>query len=138
MGRQQQVRARNGRGDEVAIQTHDTDAPMLPVNSLRELHEFRPDLVDFVVTQTEKEADFRRSSVKRINVFVLIERLFGMFCAVFIGVFGIIGGGYVGLHGQPILGGTIATAALGTLAVAFIKKNQTQNSNGGKQNPPRK
>jgi hypothetical protein len=111
---------------------------MLPVTSLRELHEFRPDLVDFVVVQTEKEADFRRSSVKRINTYVLIERLFGMFCAVFIGVAGIIGGGYVGLNGQPILGGTIATAALGTLAVAFVRKNQAQNSNGGKPTPSRK
>jgi hypothetical protein len=130
MARQQQVQARNGKGEEVAISTHDTDAPILPVVQLEKLNQFRPDLVDFVVEQTKIEADFRRKTSVRINYFILIERLVGMLCALAIGAFGIIGGGYVGLHGQPLLGGTMATAALGTLAVAFIRRNQAATQNG--------
>jgi hypothetical protein len=122
MAKQQQVRAKNGRGDELAVDTHESDSPILPAVQLERLHQFRPDLVDFVVDQTKQEAEFRRATTQRRDRFMLTERLFGMVCAVIVCTIGVVGGGYVGLHGQPVLGGTIATAALGTLAVAFIRK----------------
>lgn len=129
MGRSQQVRARNGRS-EVAISTHETDALILPVAQLEQLHQFRPDLVDFVIQQTQLESEFRRNSHITINRFIALERILGILCALSIGIFGIIGGGYVGLHGQPILGGTITTAALATLAIAFLKnRNSSDQSN---------
>lgn len=131
MARTQQVQARNGKGEELAISTHDTDSPILPVAQIEKLNTFRPDLVDFVIQQTEKEAEFRRAMTQKVNSWIFVERMFGMICALLVGVFGIIGGGYVGLKGQPILGGTIVGAALGTLALAFIKKSP-------KENPPEK
>lgn len=136
MSRSQQVRAKNDKGDEVAISTHDTDSPILPVAQLEKLHQFRPDLVDFVIEQTRCEAEFRRSISFRTNKYIFIERILGMFCALFLGVFGIVGGGYVGLHGEPYLGGGIVTAALTTLAVAFIKKNSQENPK--KETPQKK
>jgi len=50
------AQAKNSRGDELTLHAQDTDAPILPVASLEHLHEFRPDLVDFVITQTATEA----------------------------------------------------------------------------------
>lgn len=126
MSRSHQVQAKNNKGDELAITTHDTDSPLLPVAQLEKLHQFRPDLVDFVVEQTKAEAEFRRRTSDRINAYIFLERFFGTFCALAVGICGIVGGGYVGLHGEPVLGGTIASVALGTLAVAFISKNQAK------------
>jgi hypothetical protein len=127
MGRTQQVQAKNGKGEELAISTHDTDSPILPVAQIEKLNAFRPDLVDFIVQQTKNEAEFRRFTTAKINSYVFIERMFGMVCALLIGILGIFGGGYVGLHGEPYLGGGIVTAALGTLALAFIKRNSQEN-----------
>lgn len=123
MAKQHHIRARNTKGDELAVDSHETDSPILPAAQLERLHQFRPDLVDFVVEQTKEEAEFRRHTTIRRDGYILAERLFGMFCAVLICVIGVVSGGYVGLHGQPTLGGTIAVTALGTLAVAFIKRS---------------
>jgi hypothetical protein len=47
-----QARAKTRTGDELTVQAHESDALMLPVEQLERLHGFRPDLVDFIVTQT--------------------------------------------------------------------------------------
>ncbi|HDO1376304.1 TPA: hypothetical protein P2R00_003605 [Aeromonas veronii] len=122
MAKQHQVRAKSANGSELAVSSHDSDSPILPVAQLEKLHSFRPDLVDFVVEQTKIEAEDRRARTKRVDRYILTERLFGMVCSVFVCGIGVIGGGYVGLQGQPWLGGIIASAALGTLAVAFIRR----------------
>lgn len=115
------MRAKTTDG-ELAVSSHDSDSPILPVAQLEQLHSFRPDLVDFVIKQTELEAEHRRKQVVRVDYFIFTERVVGMVCAVVVCSIGVVGGGYVGLHGQPWLGGVIASAALGTLAVAFVRK----------------
>lgn len=122
MAKQVQARAKSNNGSELALSAHESDSPILPITQLEQLHQFRPDLVDFVVEQTRREADHRRSRELTVNRYVFIERLSGMACAVLVCIIGVVGGGYVGLQGQPWLGGTIATAALGTLAVAFLRR----------------
>lgn len=108
------------RGRELTLSQHDTDSPLIPVAQLERLHQFRPDLVDWVVQQTQTEAEYRRSESKRINSFIFVERLIGQICAFLIGVAGIGGGSYVALAGQPWAGGTIASLALTGLAVVFL------------------
>ncbi|MGL4449095.1 MAG: hypothetical protein ACRCYV_10085 [Aeromonas sp.] len=122
MAKQQQLRAKNTNGDELAVSSHESDSPILPVAQLEQLNKFRPDLVDFVVEQTTLEARHRRERGDRVDKYVFWERMFGMTCAVLVCGIGVIGGGYIGLHGQPWLGGVIASSALGTLAVAFIRR----------------
>ncbi|MGL4349395.1 MAG: hypothetical protein ACRC8Q_09135 [Aeromonas sp.] len=124
MAKQHQIRAKSANGNELAVSSHDSDAPFLPVAQLQQLHSFRPDLVDFVVEQTKLEAEHRRGMTTRINRYVLIERIFGMLCSVIVCGIAVIGGGYVALQGQPIVGGTIASVGLGTLAVAFLRRKQ--------------
>lgn len=70
--------------------------------------------------QTKAEAEHRRKQNSRINAFIFVEHILGIVAAILIGALGVAGGIYAGLHNQPVLGGTIATVALGTLAVAFI------------------
>ncbi|MDR0701956.1 MAG: hypothetical protein LBF61_06010 [Azoarcus sp.] len=119
--RQTQVSVRDKDG-ELFAQQQESDTPFLPVQQLERPHAFRPDLVNWVVQETEREAAYHRRTNLTINRYVFIERMAGMFFACGVGLVGIIGGGYVALHEQPWAGATIAGAMIGSLAVAFLRK----------------
>ena len=108
------------RNKEVVLQQSESDSPALPVAQLEKLHNFRPDIVDWVKDQTQIEAEHRRSQNSRINRYVFIERIVGQVFAFLIGIVGVLGGGYVAMHNQPGAGATISTAALTGLAVVFV------------------
>jgi len=109
-----------GRSGEMVVQDNHSDAPLLPIAALERLHQIRPDRVDWVLDQTQIEAETRRKEQHRINTFVFCERMLGMLCALAIGACGILGGVYAALNGHDWLGGVIATATIGTLAVSFL------------------
>jgi uncharacterized membrane protein len=104
----------------VAVQQHDTDSPLLPIEHIERLNQINPDHVKWLLDQTQAEAEHRRVQESRINVFVFIERVGGLIFAAVTGLSGMVGGAYVVLHGSPWAGVSIATATIGTLAVAFI------------------
>lgn len=116
------ARATNGKGEELQVHHQESDAPIVYTNELEKLHSFRPDLVDWVVTMTTKEAEERRKQTSRTNKFIFVERILGQIFAGVIGICGIVGGGYVALNGAPAAGATIASITIGTLAVSFIFK----------------
>lgn len=124
MARHNQTKVQTQKGG-LTVTEHTTDAPLLPVADIEKLHQFRPDLVDFIIVQTEIEATQRRKNINRVNTMIFIEHLIGKIGAFLLGLAGITGGIYAGLHGQPWLGGVIASATIGTLAVAFLK-NQSK------------
>ena len=108
---------------ELTVQQHETDSPVIPVAAMERLHAFKPEAVDWIINQTQIEAEYRRAETKRTNTFVFIENFFGQLCALAIGLAGVGGGIYAAVAGQPIAGATIATAALAGLGLAavFIK-----------------
>jgi len=120
MSKQTQVRASN-KDHNLAIQQVETESPLLPVSQLEHLHAFRPDLVDWVVKEAQSEAEYRRREGHIVNMYVFVQRILGQLLAFSLGVIGIVGGGYIALHGQPWAGGTIATAIITGLAVAFLR-----------------
>ncbi|MDP0373008.1 hypothetical protein Q7Y31_08070 [Glaesserella parasuis] len=63
------AQARDSRGNEIAIASTNSDSPLLPVEQLERLHQFRPDLVDFVVNETQEEAKTRRNENRKINFY---------------------------------------------------------------------
>ena len=87
---------------------------------IEQLHKFRPDAVDWIIQQTQIEADYRRKETQRLNTFTLVERILGQVFALIIGLTGIVGGSYVALNGQPAAGGTIASVAITGLAAVFL------------------
>ncbi len=113
-----------GRGGEITHQQQETDSPIIPVQHLERLHQFKPDAVDWILQQTEREADHRRAEERRVNTFVFTEGIFGQICALLIGVAGIAGGSFVALNGQPWAGGFIASLAITGLAAVFIQEHQ--------------
>lgn len=108
------------RERELTVQQHETDSPIIPVAQIERLHHFRPDLVDWIFSQTQVEAEYRRSESKRVNTFVFIERVLGQIFALLIGLGGIIGGVYAATNGQPWAGGIIASLAITGLAAVFL------------------
>lgn len=120
MSRQTRAELENAKG-RLTVSNHDSDAPILPIGQIEQLHKFRPDLVNWMFDQTKLEAEDRRREVRRINTFTFIEHLIGQVFALLIGVAGIGGGVYAAINGQPLAGGTIATAAITGLAVVFVK-----------------
>ena len=59
------VEARNPQGNELRVSHTEMDSPVLDVNALERLHQFRPDIVDFVIEQTRAEAENRRKLEKK-------------------------------------------------------------------------
>ncbi|MDR1229688.1 MAG: hypothetical protein LBK55_11900 [Azoarcus sp.] len=108
------------RGHEVSIQQHETDSPILPVSQLAQLHEFRPDLVDWVIQQTQSEAEHRRKVDNTINHYIFCQRILGQILASLLGLTGVVGGGWIAVSGQPWAGASIAAATITGLAVAFL------------------
>lgn len=123
MSRQTTAHVKERGGSEMVVQDNHSDAPLLPISSIERLHAIRPDRVDWVFEQTQIEAETRRTEQTRINIFIFIERIGGMLAALIIGVCGIGGGIYAALQGHDWLGGVVATTTIGTLAVAFLKRD---------------
>ena len=115
-----QARVKHRDGHQLSIQQHETDSPIIPVAQLEQLHKFKPEAVDWVINQTQIEAEHRRAQDKRINTYIFFERTLGQIFAFLIGIAGVGGGSYVAVNGQPTAGGAIATAALTGLAVVFL------------------
>lgn len=108
------------KDSELTLSEHETDSPVIPVAQLERLHIFKPEAVDWVISQTQIEAEHRRNETSRVNGFIFTEHIIGQIFALVIGIAGIGGGSWVAVSGQPLAGGTIATAAITGLAVIFL------------------
>ncbi|GHU34868.1 hypothetical protein AGMMS50256_29130 [Betaproteobacteria bacterium] len=121
MSRQTNAHVRRRDGSELLVQDNQSDAPTFPIAAIERLHKIRPDRVDWVFEQTQAEADERRAEQRRINTFVFCERIMALIIALVVGLCGVGGGLYAALSGHDWLGGIVATAMIGTLAVAFLR-----------------
>ena len=108
------------RDRQVTVSQHETDAPIIPVAQLERLQQFKPEAVDWVIQQTQIEAEHRRSEDKKINRYIFLGHLLGQFFALAIGLTAIIGGVYAAVNGAEGAGGTIAVAGVGGLAAVFL------------------
>ncbi len=102
------------------------DVPVLPVDQLERLHAIKPDAVDWVIQQTQIEAEHRREETSRVNGFILLEHLLGQFLALLIGTAGILGGSWVAVNGQPWAGVAIAIAAIAGLTAAHLSGKKSR------------
>ena len=69
--RQVSAQARSENGAQIAVQSTHTDAPIIPIDSIERLHVIRPEKVDWIFEQAEKEAEVRRREQQRVNSFIL-------------------------------------------------------------------
>lgn len=113
------TRRRDGDSD-VTLSEHETDSPIIPIAHIERLHIIKPEAVDWIISETQIEAEHRRKETTRINGFIFVEHLIGQIFSLIIGVGGIAAGSWVASVGQPWAGGTIATASISGLAVVFL------------------
>ena len=111
----------NSKGNQqLSFQQHETDCPILPVSQLEQLQRFKPEAVDWIINQTQIEAEHRRAQIIKVNKYTFVERIVGQVFAFVIGLSGVLFGSYVALNEQPTAGATIAGAALAGLAGVFL------------------
>ena len=110
-------------GGELTHQHHETDSPLLAVEQLERLNKFKAEAVDWVILQTEIEANHRRKQENRINLFIFWERFLGLICALVIGLFGIGIGSWLVAKGL-IWGASIACIAIVGLVTVFARQNR--------------
>ncbi|TAN50882.1 MAG: hypothetical protein EPN21_07990 [Methylococcaceae bacterium] len=119
MSRQRQISAKSP-GQELTFHDHETDTPVLPVAQIEQLHQFRPDRVDWIFEQTEREAESRRKETRRINTLIFIERFAGMLFAFLLGCTGLAGAIWLAVQGREVAASSLGGVTLVSLVSAFI------------------
>lgn len=102
----------------------DADSPILPVEQLEGLRRIKPDAVDWVIQQTQIEAEHRREETIRVNNLIFVEHLLAQATALIIGVAGIWGGSWVAVNGQPWFGFAIAAVVVIALAIVQLSASK--------------
>jgi len=121
MAKHTQVKAHNPNGNSVQLTQHETDSPVLPVAQLEKLHVFRPDLVDWIRDQTEKEAQARRVRTVRIDTFILIERIAGLVAGTLNSCLGMGAATFLALNGQSTVACVIGGGTLVGLVTVLVQ-----------------
>jgi hypothetical protein len=62
-----QTRLHHKDGHQLSIQQHETDSPIIPVAQLEQLQKFKPEAVDWVISQTQIEAEHRRAQTIQVT-----------------------------------------------------------------------
>jgi hypothetical protein len=119
MTKHREIKAKGG-GHELTVQDHETDTPILPINQLERLHNFRPDRVDWVFEQTEIEAKTRREQAALINDRIFKERMAGLVFAFTLGLVGLCGAVWLASMGREAAAASIGGITLASLVSAFI------------------
>lgn len=123
MAKNTQIKAKNANS-EISLSHSQVDSPLFDVNALERLQQFRPDIVDFVVEQTKIEAEYRRKQDNKVINFTFTERIGALILGALIGVGSIVGSIYAAIQGFEVLATSIATVGLGSLAVAFLRRDK--------------
>ncbi len=112
-------------GNEFSLSRQDAelDVPILPhPEVIEKLNACRPDLIDWMIKEASMESAKRRELDEKINNTACSAYRRGQWLGFAIGLAGITGGSLVAIFSSsPVVGGTIATAAIVVLAVAFLR-----------------
>ncbi len=105
------------RKSVAAPEDEDVDSPILPVEQLEALHQIKPDAVDWLIAQTQAEAEYRRAEIERVNNLIFLEHMFAQAAALIIAAGGIGGGVWLAQNGQPWVGFAVTAVVMAALAV---------------------
>lgn len=125
MSRHRQIRAKSS-GQELTVHDHETDTPVLPIAQIERLHQFRPDRVDWIFEQTEREAESRRRETARLNTLIFIERFCGILFAFMLGCAGLAGSIWLAIQGKEVAASSIGGVTLVSLISAFIYASRSK------------
>lgn len=121
-----QLRATNNEGHTVDVHHTSTDSPILPAANLEQLHRLDPSLVQFVVQQTQLEAEHRRAMQKKTNFYVFTERISGVVAGALVAIFGLGMGALAIIKGHDWAGATICGVTLVAIVSVLVTKKHSQ------------
>ena len=113
------LQATDDEGRKLSVQ-QTTDSPILPAANLQQLHAIDPTLVKWVVDQTEKEANYRRTQDGRVNWFIFIERISGVVAGLIVSITGLGLAAYVAIQGHEIAASIIGGSTLATIVTVIV------------------
>ena len=109
-------------GERLRLTAHQTDSPILPIEQLKELATLYPDGIEWVLKQTQAEAEARRSYFHKTARHTFIERIAGQLIGgavaiLFLGgiIFLTLDGGRGGVHVAEILAGGTMVSVIAVL-----------------------
>lgn len=112
--------SQQGNTKSLTVQNQEIDTPVLPAEQMERFQQFRPDINDWILNQTDMEAAARRERQAKIDRYIFTAQLIGQIFGLIIGLAGVVGGAIVAVKGYSAAGATIASLAIGTLALAFL------------------
>lgn len=95
---------------------------------LEQLQKIDPALVEWVVTQTRVEADFRRTETSRVNRFIFTERISGVIAGALVATLGLCVSAYTAINGHDWVAGIIGGATLVTIVTVLVVRNPPANA----------
>ena len=120
------VKAQDSTGGQFHVLHTSTDTPILPAENLRQLAEIDHSLVAWVIEQTERESAHRRTEEKRINRFILFERLSGIIARTIVSCFGLGLGGYLIMHNHDVAGVAISGVGLASIVSVLVARGHAK------------
>jgi hypothetical protein len=124
--RQTKLQATHPDGRQVNVSETTTESPILPVAQLEQLQKIDPSLVEWVVTQTKVEADFRRKETIRINGFVFLERISGVIAGALVAIVGLCVSAYTAINGHDWVAAVIGGATLVTIVTVLVLRKPSK------------
>jgi len=118
--RRTEIQHQSSDGEHFQVTAHETDSPILPIGHLEQLHQFRPDLVDWVLQRTEAEAEERRRRQRRIDRFIFIERVGGLFGGIWVALAGMSAAVYLAVHEAQAVAAVIGGGTLVSIVSIII------------------
>lgn len=129
------LQATHPDGLDVRLSETTTDSPILPVASLQQLAALDPKLVQWVVDQTQAEAEFRRAETKRINTLIFAERFAAITFGAAVAIVGLGISAYVAVNGHEWAASIIGGATL--VAIVTVIVNRDSSAKDAEQDKPK-
>ena len=118
------VEVQDPTGNQVRAISQENDFPLPPVDELKKLHEFRPDLVDKIIELTVQEAAERRKRSLKIDVYILIQNLVSSIGAILVSVIAFCGAIFLAYSGHDVAAIALVGTTLGVVVYAISRNSQ--------------
>ena len=107
---------------EVQVAVQNEDSPLPVAEELKQLHDFRPDLVDVAVQQSIAEYEHRRARESKIDKYVFRERILGLVSAVVLSLVAFVISAYLAMNDHELTASVISGGTLVSIVAAILKR----------------
>ena len=123
-------------GSRTHLAVHDTNSPILPVSQMAELHKFRPELVDWVLAETERRERWEETRIWRTDRFIFLERILGQLGGILIAIVGLASATVMALNGHDWAAGTVGSGTLLGIVSLIVTGRKASDSPDSDQTAP--